>query len=248
MKISIGVVCCCIVAFALGSAQAQPARPVPGDAQAQPAQPVAGERDASKDGVFIVTLKSPERRTMTDEELVRDRDLNPNNLYRVRTGGYIGFSEKDWIDRIEFKAFPKPVVELPEYQRFSKLLVDINQKIWQIKQTLAKYDLLALRLVNLCDRSKFSTLESIDDNIVQQLTVYRRLTLLRSLVVNALNRVVTERACRDLYNNYQTTLNIYTKQLSELTKNYTRLSRRALMLIKDTPTESEKARKRSEKE
>ena len=247
MKMRIGVVFCSILLFALGSAQAQPSRPAPSPAIAQPAGAPPGESETGKDGVFIVRLKSPERRTMTEEELVRDRDLNPNNLYRVRTGGYIGFSEKDWVDKIEFKVFPKPVTELPEYQRFSKLLVDINQKIWLIKQTLAKYDLLALRLMNLCDRSKFSSLQSIDDNILQQLTVYRRLTLLRSLVVNALSRVVTERACRDLYNNYQKTLNIYTKQLSELTRNYTRLSRRALMLIKDIPTESEKALKKSEK-
>ncbi|MEW6141076.1 MAG: hypothetical protein AB1733_22870 [Thermodesulfobacteriota bacterium] len=202
-----------------------------------------GEDDeAGKDGLFLVTLKSLERRTMTEEELVRDRDLNPRFLYRVRTGGYIGFDEKEWVDKIEFKVFPKPVTELPEYQRFSRLLAEINEKIWLIKQTLAKYDLLAMRLMNICDRSKFSSLEAIDDNILQQLTVYRKLVLLRSLVVNSLTRVVTDRACRDLFNNYQTTLNIYTKQLTELTRNYERLSRRTLMLIRDTPTETEKTK------
>lgn len=202
-----------------------------------------GEDDeAGKDGLFLVTLKSLERRTMTEEELVRDRDLNPRFLYRVRTGGYIGFDEKEWVDKIEFKVFPKPVTELPEYQRFSRLLAEINEKIWLIKQTLAKYDLLAMRLMNICDRSKFSSLEAIDDNVLQQLTVYRKLVLLRSLVVNSLTRVVTDRACRDLFNNYQTTLNIYTKQLTELTRNYERLSRRTLMLIRDTPTETEKTK------
>ncbi len=205
-------------------------------------QPPAEQQERAKDGEFVVTLKSPEPRELRVEELVRDRDLNPKFLYRVRTGGYIGFDEKEWIDKIEFKVFPKPVAELPEYQRFSRLLTEINEKIWLIKQTLAKYDLLALRLMNICDRSKFSSLDAIDDNVLQQLTVYRKLTLLRSLAVNALGRVVTERACRDLFNGYQSTLNIYTKQLTELTKNYSRLSRRALMLIQETPTESEKAR------
>lgn len=200
------------------------------------------DEEAGKDGLFLVTLKSLERRTMTEEELVRDRDLNPRFLYRVRTGGYIGFDEKEWVDKIEFKVFPKPVTELPEYQRFSRLLAEINEKIWLIKQTLAKYDLLAMRLMNICDRSKFSSLEAIDDNVLQQLTVYRKLVLLRSLVVNSLTRVVTDRACRDLFNNYQTTLNIYTKQLTELTRNYERLSKRTLMLIRDTPTEMEKTK------
>ncbi len=200
------------------------------------------DEEAGKDGLFLVTLKSLERRTMTEEELVRDRDLNPRLLYRVRTGGYIGFDEKEWVDKIEFRVFPKPVTELPEYQRFSRLLAEINEKIWLIKQTLAKYDLLAMRLMNICDRSKFSSLEAIDDNVLQQLTVYRKLVLLRSLVVNSLTRVVTDRACRDLFNNYQTTLNIYTKQLTELTRNYERLSRRTLMLIRDTPTETEKTK------
>lgn len=200
------------------------------------------DEEAGKDGLFFVTLKSLERRTMTEEELVRDRDLNPRFLYRVRTGGYIGFDEKEWVDKIEFRVFPKPVTELPEYQRFSRLLAEINEKIWLIKQTLAKYDLLAMRLMNICDRSKFSSLEAIDDNVLQQLTVYRKLVLLRSLVVNSLTRVVTDRACRDLFSNYQTTLNIYTKQLTELTRNYERLSKRTLMLIRETPTETEKTK------
>jgi hypothetical protein len=208
-------------------------------------QPRAEQQERAKDGVFVVTLKSREPRELTVEELVRDRDLNPKFLYRVKTGGYIGFDEKEWVDKIEFKVFPKPVTELPEYQRFSTLLTQINDKIWLIKQTLAKYDLLALRLMDICDRSKFSSLEAIDDNITQQLTVYRKLTLLRSLVVNALSRIVTERGCRDLFHSYLSTLNMYTKQLTELTKNYSRLSKRALMLIKETPTEAEKARERT---
>lgn len=229
MTVKIGTVVCCIFLLTIGGVNALLG------------QPPAEELERAKDGVFVVTLKSPERRTMTEEELVRDRDLNPTSLYRVRTGGYIAFNEKEWVDKIEFRVFPKPVTELPEYQRFSRLLTEINEKIWLIKQTLAKYDLLALRLMSICDRSKFPSLEAIDDNVLQQLTVYRKLTLLRSLAVNALSRVVTERACRDLFNSYQSTLSIYTKQLTELTRNYSRLSRRALMLIRETPTESEKA-------
>lgn len=205
----------------------------------------AAGREAVRDGVFMLTLKSPDQQTMTVDELVRDRDLNPKFLYRVKTGGYIGFDESEWVDKIEFKVFERPVTELPEYKRFSKLLVDINAKIWSIKRTLEKYDLLALRLMNICDRSKFSSLQAVDDNILKQLSVYRRLLLLRSLVLNSLSRFQKERACRDLYADYQRTLNIYAKQLMDLSQNYRRLSRKALALAEDIKPAAEKAAEES---
>jgi len=213
--------------------------------QKQEATPAPAEGEAVRDGVFVVKLKTPERRIMTVDELVRDRDLNPRSLYRVRTGGYIGFDESQWVDRVEFKIFERPVTELPEYKRFSSLLVEINEKIWNIKRTLEKYDLLALRLMNICDKSKFSSLEAIDDNVLRQLTVYRKLLLLRSLVLNSLSRFQKDRACRDLYSDYQRTLNIYEKQLTELAKNYNRLSRKALALAKQVRPAAEKAAEQS---
>lgn len=205
-----------------------------------------GENERTADGVFIVTLKSPTQPKMTVDELVRDRDLNPRYLYRVKTGGYIGFDQEQWVDKLEFKVFDKPVTELVEYKRFSRLLVEINNKIALIKQTLGKYDLLALRLVNICDRSRFSSLQAIDDNILQQLTVYRKLILLRAVVVNALTRFVRDRACRDLFTEYQKTLNIYSKQLAELTRNFDRLSRKTRALTRDIKPQARKGPGESE--
>ncbi|MBM3301803.1 MAG: hypothetical protein FJY85_17865 [Deltaproteobacteria bacterium] len=204
------------------------------------AQRSAEEEEKARDGIYIITMKSPERQRMAVDELIRDRDLNPSFLYRVKTGGYIAFDEKEWVEKIEFRVFEKPVTELPEYKRFSTLLTEINGKVWLIKQTLGKYDLLALRLMNICDRSRFSSLEAIDDNILQQLTIYRKLLLLRALVVNALNRFVKERACTDLFSEYQKTLCLYTKQLGELTKNYSRLARKALYLVQEVRPETER--------
>jgi hypothetical protein len=216
------------------------------DAGAQPAgrdqgtSPALASQKSSADGVFVVRLKSPAKQTMNVEELVRDRDLNPGFLYRVKTGGYIGFSEADWVDKIEFRVFERPVTELPEYKRFSTLLVEINEKIWRIKETLGKYDLLALRLMSICEKTKFSSLQAIDDNILKQLSVYRRLNLLRALVLNALARFQKDRACRDLYADYERTLNIYEKQLTELTRNYRRLTRKALALAEDVKPAAER--------
>src|SRR5208283_503892 len=190
-------------------------------------------REKTRDGLFEITLKSLEPRTMIVDELVRDRDLNPGALYRVKTGGYLAFDEAEWVDKIEFKVFDRPVTELPQYKRFSELLVDINNKISGIKDVLGKYDQLALRMMNICDKSRFPTLQAIDENIVQQLTVHQKLVLLRELAVNALNRFVRDRSCVDRHAEYQKTLELYSKRLTELSQNYDRLSRRAMQLAQD---------------
>jgi hypothetical protein len=190
-------------------------------------------REKTRDGLYEITLKSPEPRTMIVDELVRDRDLNPAALYRVRTGGYLAFDEGEWVDKIEFKVFDRPVTELPQYKRFSELLVDINAKIVGIREVLGNYDQLALRLMNICDKSRFPTLQAIDENIVQQLTVYQKLELLRELVVNSLNRFVRDRSCVDKQAEYQKTLELYSKRLTELSQNYERLSRRAMQFAQD---------------
>jgi hypothetical protein len=220
MKISLPAVCsACLVAALV----------MPPAAGAQ--EPPPPER--ARDGVYEITLKSPERRRVIVDELVRDRDLNPRSLYRVKTGGYLAFEEAEWVDKIEFKIFDRPVTELPPYRRFGELLVDINERIFKINQMLASYDQLAFRLMNICDKSRFPSLESIDDNIAQQLTVYRKLVLLRDLVVNSLSQFVRDRSCIDKFVEYQKSLNIYSQQLMTLTQNYERLSKRVLTLAEE---------------
>jgi hypothetical protein len=193
----------------------------------------SGTSDKVRDGLFEITLKTPDKRTIVVDEIVRDRDLNPGAIYRVRAGGYLAFDESEWVDKIEFKVFDRPVTQLAPYKRFASLLVDINEKIWGIKQMLGSYDQLAFRLMNICDKSRFPSLQSIDDNIVQQLTIYKKLVLLRSLVINSLNRFVRDRSCIDRYGEYQKSLNLYSQQLMELGKNYERLTRRALTLAQE---------------
>lgn len=186
-----------------------------------------------RDGVFQITLKTPDTRKMIVDELVRDRDLNPASLYRVKTGGYLGFDEAEWVDKIEFKVFDLPVTDMPQYKRFAELLSEINDRAWQVKETLSRYDVLALRLMDICDRSRFASLQAIDENVAQQLLMYKRLTLLRGLVVNALNRFIKDRSCRDQYSEYQRSMDIYSKQLGELSKNFELLSRRVLAVSKE---------------
>jgi hypothetical protein len=186
-----------------------------------------------RDGRYEITLKTPDHRKIIVDELVRDRDLNPASIYRVRTGGYMAFNESDWVDKIEFKVFDRPVMELEPYKRFAELLVSINEKIWAIKQTLGSYDQLAFRMMNICDKSRFPNLQSIDDNIIQQLTIYKRLLLLRALVTNSLNRFVRDRSCIDRYADYQKSLSLYSQQLSELSRNFERLTRKALQLAQE---------------
>jgi len=199
-----------------------------------------------RDGRFEITLKTPDHRRIIVDELVRDRDLNPASIYRVSTGGYMAFDESEWVDKIEFKVFDRPVTQLEPYKKFAELLVDINEKIWAIKQTLGSYDQLAFRMMNICDKSRFPNLQSIDDNIVQQLTIYKRLLLLRALVTNSLNRFVRDRSCIDRYADYQKSLNLYSQQLSELSRNFERLTRKALQLAQEvlpdkTPPKQDKA-------
>jgi hypothetical protein len=190
-------------------------------------------REKTRDGLFEITLKSLTPRKMIVDELVRDRNLNPGALFRVKTGGYLSFDESEWVDKIEFKVFDRPVTELPQYKRFSELLADINNKTSGIMDMLGRYDQLALRLMNICDKSRFPSLQSIDENIVQQLTVYQKLVLLRELVVNSLNRFVRERSCVDKEAEYEKTLELYSKRLTELGHNYERLTRRAVQFAQD---------------
>jgi hypothetical protein len=189
-------------------------------------QSIGGEK--VRDGVYELTLKTPDSRTIVIDKMVRDRDLDPKSIYRVATGGYLAFDESEWVDKIEFKVFDIPVSQMPEYRRLSKTLVDINDKLSSIKGVLHSYDELAFRLMNICDKSKFPNLQAIDQNIIQQLSIYKRLILLRSLVVNSLNRFVKRRSCVDRFEGYQDDLKLYTKRLTDLCRNYDRLRRDVL--------------------
>ncbi len=75
---------------------------------------------------------------------------------------------------------------------------------------------MALHLMNICDRKRFSDLQAIDENIIEYLTSYKKLEILRSLVVNSLNRFVKERSCRDQFADYSKTLDLYRRQLAEV--------------------------------
>lgn len=181
-----------------------------------------------REGVYEITLKTPDSRKIIVDELVRDRDLNPRALFRVKTGGYLAFSEDEWVDKIEYRVFDIPVTAMPEYQKFTDVLVGINDKIFQIKRVLQEYDELSLRLMNLCDRSLYPSLEAIDENIALQLSIYRRLLVLRSLVVNSLNRFVAERSCVDRFTQFKKDLELYSKRLTNLCKNFDRLKKKTL--------------------
>jgi hypothetical protein len=193
-------------------------------AQAQNAR-VTGE---VKDGYYEITLKTTDNQKIILDELARDRDLDPKSLYRVTTGGYLSFNEEDWVRKVEFKVFDIPVSAMPKYGDYSKILTDINTQIWNIKRVLSSYDALAFRLMNICDKSQFDSLREIDQNIVQQLAVYRRLILLRSLVTNALSRFVRDRTCVDRFEKYKADLDIWSRRLTELSKDYERLRRKAI--------------------
>lgn len=199
-------------------------------------------QDKAREGYYEITLKSPDKRKINIDELVRDRDLNPAALYRVKTGGYLAFEEAEWVDGVEFKVYDVPVTELPQYKRFAELLSEINQRIWDIKELLGRYDIMALHLMNICDRKRFSDLQAIDENIIEYLTSYKKLEILRSLVVNSLNRFVKERSCRDQFVDYSKTLDLYRRQLGEVTKNIERLSRRAVSLSQEAKAAPEGAK------
>lgn len=213
---------------------------LPGSANAQ--QEPAAPPEKGREGYFEITLKTPSATKLSVEELVRDRDLNPGALYRVRAGGYLAFDEADWIDKIEFKVADIPVVDLDEYKKYSDILYTINERIDRMKKTVGSYDQLALRLMNICDRSRFPSLQSMDENIVEQLAVYDKLVLLREMVVMSMNKFIRERGCRDKFADYQKSLNLYARQLSELVKNVDRLNKRAATLSQELtkpPTEQQ---------
>ena len=98
------------------------------------------------------------------------------------------------MDKIDFKVYDIPVTEMPDYKKFSEILVEINKRISDITGILREYDQLAFRFMNICDKSLFSNLRAIDQNIVQQLSIYKNLILLRALVVNSLNSYVRDRS------------------------------------------------------
>lgn len=216
-----------------------------------PFERVEGER--AREGIYEITLKTPDSRRIMVDELVRDREIDANALFRVRTGGYLSFDASDWVDKIEYKIFDIPITQIPQYKEFASILTDINTRIWDIKQMLDRYNQLSLRLMNICDKTMFPTLQSIDENIAQQLSIYQKLTLLRTLIVNALDRFVRDRSCVDRYDQFKADLNIYTKRLTDLCRDYERLSRKVLEAaqmvkpVQESALPAERARDRQER-
>ncbi len=209
-------------------------------------EPATGE---ARDGVYQITLKTEKSTRIILDELVRDRDLDPKAIYRPSTGGYLAFGEREWVEKIEFKVFDIPVSMMPDYGKYSKVLVDINKSLWSIRQVLSSYDDLSFRLMDICGKSKFLSLRAVDRNIVQQLSVYKRLILLKSLVTNALARFVRDRTCVDRFDKYESELDLYTKRLTELCRDYDRLRRRALeaaqQSVKSNPAGSQSSKTES---
>lgn len=200
------------------------------------------------DGVYEITLKTPDRRKIVVDKIIRDRDLDAKAIFRVKAGGYLAFRESDWVDEVEFRVFDVPLTALTQYRKFANLLVDINKRTTAINDTLRKYDEFAFRLMNICGKREFSTLAEIDQNVVQQLAIYQRLVLLRSLVVNSLARLVRERSCVDRFARYKSDLEIYSKQLTKLCKDYERLRKKALEVADEAKSTTGGAgKKRSKK-
>jgi hypothetical protein len=212
----------------------------------------AKETDTGKirDGVYELTLKTGDAKRIMLDELTRDRDLNPDALYRVTTSGYLGFNESDWVEKLEFKVFDIPVTAMPEYKKLANVLADINEKISSIRQALRNYNQISLRLMKVCDKSLFPTLRSMDDNISQQLIVYRQLKALRELVANSLDRLVRKRSCVDRFARYDRDLSIYTKRLTNLCKDFDRLKKKAVDRSEDagaSPKDKKSEKKKSAK-
>ncbi len=197
------------------------------------AQPPGPAPERISDGVYELTLKTPDRRKIVVDKIIRDRDLDANGIFRVKTGGYMAFRENDWVDEVEFRVFDVPLTAHPQYRKFANLLVDINRKASAINETLRKYDEFAFRLMNICGKRQFKKLTEIDQNIIQQLAIYQRLVLLRSLTANSLERLVRERSCVDRFARYKSDLDIYSKQLTRLCKDYDRLQKKALEVSDD---------------
>ncbi len=224
------LLCCALVCgFILG---------VGGLALAQPAAPLdprvgAGSDDPIRDGYFEININTPEGGRLNVEELLRDRELNPAALYRVSSGGYLSFNETDWVKKMEFKIYDVPVTELPQYRRFANLLQDINDRIADMNRVLTEYDQTALKLINMCDKSRFSDIEKIDDSIAPYLLINVKLLRLRDLVVHSLNRFARERSCRTQFLEYDRALMSYADALSKITKDFNSLVRRSLAISRD---------------
>ncbi len=85
-------------------------------------------------------------------------------------------------------------------------------------------------------------MQSIDENVLQQLTIYKRLVLLRALVVNSLDRVLAERRCVDKYAQYKRSLELYVRSLSELAKSHEILTKRALAFSEEIRSSQDQVR------
>jgi hypothetical protein len=230
--VSLSILAALIILVGAASAQQAPPIPTPGATERAPekmASPFPKEgSERIKEGRFEITVKSPDSRRISADELVRDPDLSPGFLYRVRSGGYLAFDEAEWVDKIEFKAYDIPLVALDQYKKLAKHLADINSRLSEIRTIMASYGQTGMRLLNICGKKKFDSFSEIDKPLAQHVAVYRDLIILRDLVVNSLNRLARERTCVDRYDKYNEDLEKIQDGLTKILKDYDRLRDGAL--------------------
>lgn len=190
----------------------------------------SGSTEAEEEGRFEIILKSQPPKTIRVDSLMLDRDQDKilgdtgrvdqdeRRFYRVEPGGYLGFKESEWVDKLSFRAFSRPVTEMPMYKEYAELLAAITTTIFQFKQTLGAYDQFALRLVQVCDDSRFKSVQDIDNRIRDQLNAYSSLEKLRQNVLVSLKTFTETGACKDLVRDYEKSLNQSIQELSELSK------------------------------
>jgi hypothetical protein len=171
------------------------------------------------------------------EEIIRDRDLDPNAIFRVRLGGYLAFDERDWVKDIEFKVFDVPVTELPQYRAYAGLLQQVNETIWSLKSSMSRFNMLAMRLLNVGGHRRFKNIDEVDATVKEQLLVHDRLQELKSQLTGCLNRYVQERTVTGQYTRYLQSLDTFLRgfqeQFERLKSDVESLNRRITLLCMD---------------
>lgn len=209
-------------------------------------------------GEFEITVRNDPKRTIKVDELILDRDMDKqlNELYKpqkpkkylyrteksgTETSGYLGFEESEWVEEIKFNVFNADVKERPLYKEFAELLADITSRIWLMKQTLMAYYQPALKLINICGDRRYGSLEAIEANIRDQLTVYDSLEELRKKVLTSVNSFTEISVCKDMSSDYQKLLDNYSRVLKDLSDNYESLKKKADALTKKMQPTSRKS-------
>ncbi len=171
--------------------------------------------DRDRDGYFEITLRSPENPKLMVEEIIRDRDLDPNAIFRVRLGGYLAFDQRDWVKDIEFKVFDVPVTELPLYRTYADLLQQVNVILSNLKVRMTNFDMVSMRLLNVEGHRRFKNMEEIDSVIKDQLLLNNRLQMLKSDLIRNLNEYVQKRTVEGQHERYLKNLDAFVREFKE---------------------------------